>query len=118
MLYPNIEEIMKIIVEEGVKIVLHRQEIQNMDLYLKKNGITVVHVVSSTVFALKAQNAGVDAIVAEGFEAGGHNGRDETTTFTLPMVKEQIEILLLQQEELQTDEACLPQWYWVQMLFR
>jgi enoyl-[acyl-carrier protein] reductase II len=83
MLYPNIEEIMKIIVEEGVKIVLHRQEIQNMDLYLKKNGITVVHVVSSTVFALKAQNAGVDAIVAEGFEAGGHNGRDETTTFNL-----------------------------------
>jgi enoyl-[acyl-carrier protein] reductase II len=54
-----------------------------MDLYLKENGITVVHVVSSTVFALKAQNAGVDAIVAEGFEAGGHNGRDETTTLHL-----------------------------------
>jgi enoyl-[acyl-carrier protein] reductase II len=75
MLYPNIEEIMKIIVEEGVKIVLPRQEIQNMDSVFKENGITVVHVVSSTVFALKAQNAGVDAIVAEGFEAGGHNGR-------------------------------------------
>jgi enoyl-[acyl-carrier protein] reductase II len=57
-------------------------------LFKKENGITVVHVVSSTLFALKAQNAGVDAIVAEGFEAGGHNGRDETTTFTLiPMVK-------------------------------
>jgi enoyl-[acyl-carrier protein] reductase II len=64
-----------------------------MDLLFKGNGITVVHVVSSTVFALKAQAAGVDAIVAEGFEAGGHNGRDETTTFTLiPMVKEQIQI--------------------------
>jgi enoyl-[acyl-carrier protein] reductase II len=58
-----------------------------VDSYLKENGITVVHVVSSTLFALKAQNAGVDAIVAEGFEAGGHNGRDETTTFIIPMVK-------------------------------
>jgi enoyl-[acyl-carrier protein] reductase II len=79
LLYPNIEEIMKIIVEEGVKIVLLRQEIKNMDSVFKENGITLVHVVSSTVFALKAQNAGIDAIVAEGFE-GGHNGRDETTT--------------------------------------
>jgi enoyl-[acyl-carrier protein] reductase II len=70
-----------------VKIVLLRQGIQKRGPYLKENGITV-HVVSSTLFALKAQNAGVDAIVAEGFEAGGHNGRDETTTFTLiPMVK-------------------------------
>jgi enoyl-[acyl-carrier protein] reductase II len=94
MLYPNIEEIMKIIVEEGVKIVFTSAgNPKTWTPYLKENGITVVHVVSSTVFALKAQNAGVDAIVAEGFEAGGHNGRDETTTFTLiPMVKEQIEI--------------------------
>jgi enoyl-[acyl-carrier protein] reductase II len=76
---------MKIIVEEGVKIVLPRQESKTWTPYLKENG-TVVHVVSSTLFALKAQNAGVDAIVAEGFEAG-HNGRDETTTFTIPMVK-------------------------------
>src|SRR5690606_35709912 len=60
------------------------------------NGITVVHVVSSVKFALKAQEAGVDAVVAEGFEAGGHNGREETTTFTLiPMVKEQINIPLI-----------------------
>ncbi|NGY38379.1 nitronate monooxygenase [Flavobacterium sp. XN-5] len=94
MLYPNIEEIMKIIVEEGVKIVFTSAgNPKTWTPYLKENGITVVHVVSSTLFALKAQNAGVDAIVAEGFEAGGHNGRDETTTFTLiPMVKEQIEI--------------------------
>ncbi|MFT4984068.1 MAG: enoyl-[acyl-carrier protein] reductase II [Flavobacterium sp.] len=94
MLYPNIEEIMKIIVEEGVKIVFTSAgNPKTWTPYLKENGITVVHVVSSTLFALKAQNAGVDAIVAEGFEAGGHNGRDETTTFTLiPMVKEQIKI--------------------------
>jgi enoyl-[acyl-carrier protein] reductase II len=64
--------------------------------FLKENGITVVHVVSSSVFALKAEAAGVDAVVAEGFEAGGHNGRDETTTFTLiPMVKEHIKIPLI-----------------------
>ncbi|HEY6144423.1 MAG TPA: nitronate monooxygenase, partial [Flavobacterium sp.] len=64
--------------------------------FLKERGITVVHVVSSSVFALKAQEAGVDAVVAEGFEAGGHNGRDETTTFTLiPMVKEKIKIPLI-----------------------
>src|SRR5690606_16461682 len=63
---------------------------------LKENGITVVHVVSSVKFALKAQEAGVDAVVAEGFEAGGHNGREETTTFTLiPMVKEQLDIPLI-----------------------
>jgi enoyl-[acyl-carrier protein] reductase II len=94
MLYPNLEEIMKIIVEEGVKIVFTSAgNPKTWTPYLKEHGITVVHVVSSTLFALKAQNAGVDAIVAEGFEAGGHNGRDETTTFTLiPMVKEQINI--------------------------
>jgi len=94
MLYPNIEEIMKIIVEEGVKIIFTSAGNPKIwTSYLKENGIIVVHVVSSTVFALKAQAAGVDAIVAEGFEAGGHNGRDETTTFTLiPMVKEQIQI--------------------------
>ena len=85
---------MKIIVEEGVKIVFTSAgNPKTWTPYLKENDIIVVHVVSSTAFALKAQNAGVDAIVAEGFEAGGHNGRDETTTFTLiPMVKEQIKI--------------------------
>ncbi|CAM4048944.1 nitronate monooxygenase family protein [Flavobacterium sinopsychrotolerans] len=94
MLYPNIEEIMKIIVEEGVKIVFTSAgNPKTWTSYLKENGITVVHVVSSSIFALKAQEAGVDAIVAEGFEAGGHNGREETTTLTLiPIVKEKIKI--------------------------
>ncbi|TRX03342.1 NAD(P)H-dependent flavin oxidoreductase [Flavobacterium gawalongense] len=97
MLYPNIEEIMKIIVDEGVKIVFTSAgNPKTWTSYLKENGITVVHVVSSSVFALKAQDAGVDAVVAEGFEAGGHNGREETTTFTLiPMVKEKITIPLI-----------------------
>ena len=97
MLYPNIEEIMKIIVEEGVKIVFTSAgNPKTWTSFLKENGVTVVHVVSSSVFALKAQDAGVDAIVAEGFEAGGHNGREETTTLTLiPMVKEKISIPLI-----------------------
>ena len=97
MLYPNIEEIMKIIIDEGVKIVFTSAgNPKTWTSLLKEKGITVVHVVSSVKFALKAQEAGVDAIVAEGFEAGGHNGRDETTTFTLiPMVKEKITIPLL-----------------------
>lgn len=97
MLYPNIEEIMKIIVEEGVKIVFTSAgNPKTWTSYLKENGITVVHVVSSSFFALKAQEAGVDAVVAEGFEAGGHNGREETTTLTLiPIVKEKIKIPLI-----------------------
>jgi enoyl-[acyl-carrier protein] reductase II len=97
MLYPNLEEIIQIIIEEGVKIVV--TSAGNPKTYtqmLKEKGITVVHVVSSSKFALKAQEAGVDAVVAEGFEAGGHNGREETTTFTLiPMVKKQINIPLI-----------------------
>lgn len=97
MLYPNIEEIIQIIIEEGVKIVFTSAgNPKTWTSYLKERGITVVHVVSSSKFALKAQEAGVDAVVAEGFEAGGHNGREETTTFTLiPMVKEQIHIPLI-----------------------
>jgi len=97
MLYPNIEEIMKIIVEEGVKIVFTSAgNPKTWTSFLKENGITVVHVVSSSAFALKAQEAGVDAVVAEGFEAGGHNGREETTTFTLiPMVNDKISIPLI-----------------------
>jgi len=97
MLYPNLEEIIAIIIEEGVKIVF--TSAGNPKIYtqhLKKHSITVVHVVSSVKFALKAQDAGVDAVVAEGFEAGGHNGREETTTFTLiPMVKEQLKVPLI-----------------------
>jgi enoyl-[acyl-carrier protein] reductase II len=97
MLYPNIEEIMQIIKDEGVKIVFTSAgNPKTWTPFLKENGITVVHVVSSSKFALKAQEAGVDAIVAEGFEAGGHNGREETTTLTLiPMVREQISIPLI-----------------------
>jgi enoyl-[acyl-carrier protein] reductase II len=97
MLYPNIEELMQIIVEEDIKIVFTSAgNPKTWTAWLKERGITVVHVVSSLKFALKAQEAGVDAIVAEGFEAGGHNGRDETTTLTLiPMVREKITIPLL-----------------------
>lgn len=97
MLYPNIEEIMNIIVDEDVKIVFTSAgNPKTWTAFLKEKGITVVHVVSSVKFALKAQEAGVDAVVAEGFEAGGHNGREETTTFTLiPMVKQQLTIPLI-----------------------
>lgn len=97
MLYPNIEEIMNIVVEEGVKIVFTSAgNPKTWTSFLKEKEITVVHVVSSSIFALKAQEAGVDAIVAEGFEAGGHNGRDETTTLTLiPMVREKIQIPII-----------------------
>ncbi len=97
MLYPNIEEIINIIIEEGVKIVFTSAgNPKTWTSFLKEKGITVVHVVSSSKFALKAQEAGVDAVVAEGFEAGGHNGREETTTLTLiPMVRENISIPLI-----------------------
>ena len=109
MLYPNIEEIMNIIVDEGVKIVFTSAGNPKIwTSWLKDKGITVVHVVSSVKFALKAQEAGVDAIVAEGFEAGGHNGRDETTTLALiPMVKEQIEIPLIAAGGIATGKAML-----------
>lgn len=94
LLYPNIEEIMQIIVEEDVKIVFTSAGNPSAwAQWLKNHGITVVHVVSSVKFALKAEACGVDAIVAEGFEAGGHNGREETTTFTLiPMVCKAVSI--------------------------
>ena len=94
LLYPDIEKIMEIIIEEKVKIVFTCAGNPNTwTATLKNNGITVVHVVSSVKFALKAEQAGVDAVVCEGFEAGGHNGREETTTFALiPMVKEQVKI--------------------------
>lgn len=109
MLYPNIEEIMNIIVDEGVKIVFTSAgNPKTWTKWLQEKGITVVHVVSSVKFALKAQDAGVDAIVAEGFEAGGHNGRDETTTLTLlPMVKEQLQIPLIAAGGIATGQAML-----------
>ncbi|WP_258319656.1 NAD(P)H-dependent flavin oxidoreductase [Chryseobacterium chendengshani] len=92
MLYPNLDEVIKIILEERVKIVF--TSAGNPKTYteaLQKEGLKVTHVVSSTKFAIKCEDAGVDAVVAEGFEAGGHNGRDETTTFCLiPNVKKHI----------------------------
>jgi len=109
MLYPNIEEIINIIVEEGVKIVFTSAgNPKTWTSFLKEKGITVVHVVSSVKFALKSQEAGVDAVVAEGFEAGGHNGREETTTFTLiPMVKEQLTIPLIAAGGIATGQGML-----------
>jgi len=97
MLYPDIQKIMDIIIEEGVKIVFTSAgNPKTWTSFLKDKGITVVHVVSSVKFALKAEAAGVNAVVCEGFEAGGHNGREETTTFTLiPMVKEQVSIPII-----------------------
>jgi len=97
MLYPDIDKLMNIITELGVKIVFTSAgNPKTWTSYLKEKGIIVVHVVSSVKFALKAQEAGVDAVVAEGFEAGGHNGRDETTTLTLiPAVREKIHIPLI-----------------------
>jgi len=109
MLYPNISEIMDIIVAEGVKIVFTSAgNPKSWTSFLKEKGITVVHVVSSSKFALKAQEAGVDAVVAEGFEAGGHNGREETTTLTLiPMVKKNISIPLIAAGGIATGNAML-----------
>ncbi|MBT4678954.1 MAG: nitronate monooxygenase [Flavobacterium sp.] len=94
MLYPQVDELMDIIIEEDVKIVFTSAgNPKTWTSFLKNKEITVVHVVSSVKFALKAELAGVDAVVCEGFEAGGHNGREESTTFTLiPMVKEQVNI--------------------------
>ncbi len=92
MLYPNLNEVIQIILEEGVKVIF--TSAGNPKTYtetLQKEGLKVAHVASSTKFAMKCEAAGVDAIVAEGFEAGGHNGRDETTTFCLiPNVKKHI----------------------------
>jgi len=94
LLYPNVQEIMDILVAEEVKIVFTSAgNPATWTNFLKEKGITVVHVIANTKFALKAQECGVDAIVAEGFEAGGHNGREETTTLCLiPMIKAAVKI--------------------------
>ncbi len=109
MLYPNIEEIIEIVIKEEVPIVF--TSAGNPRTYtakLQSHGIKVAHVVSSVKFALKAQEAGVDAIVAEGFEAGGHNGREETTTLTLiPMVAKALDIPLLAAGGIATGQAML-----------
>lgn len=97
LLYPNIEEHLDLIIKHEVPIVFTSAgNPKTHTKRLKEAGITVVHVVSSKKFALKAQDAGVDAVVAEGFEAGGHNGREETTTLCLiPSVREAIDIPLI-----------------------
>lgn len=109
MLYPDIDKLMEILVSSGVKIVFTSAgNPKTWTGYLKEKGITVVHVVSSVKFALKAQAAGVDAIVAEGFEAGGHNGRDETTTMVLiPAVREKIDVPLIAAGGIATGQAML-----------
>src|SRR5688572_26374595 len=97
LLYPEIDKLMQIIVEEKVKIVFTSAgNPSTWTSFLKEKNITVVHVVSSVKFAKKSEQAGVDAVVAEGFEAGGHNGREETTTLVLvPMVRDAVSIPLI-----------------------
>ncbi|MBE7648830.1 NAD(P)H-dependent flavin oxidoreductase [Tenacibaculum finnmarkense] len=109
MLYPDVEKIMDIIIEEGVKIVFTSAgNPKTWTTFLKEKEITVVHVVSSVKFALKSELAGVDAIVCEGFEAGGHNGREETTTLTLiPMVKEKVNIPVISAGGISSGKAML-----------
>lgn len=109
MLYPDIDKLMEIIVELGVKIVFTSAgNPKTWTSFLQERGIVVVHVISSVKFALKAQDAGVDAVVAEGFEAGGHNGRDESTTLILiPAVREKLEIPLIAAGGIATGRAML-----------
>ncbi|WP_067037241.1 NAD(P)H-dependent flavin oxidoreductase [Allomuricauda sp. CP2A] len=109
MLYPDIDRLMQIIVDQKVKIVFTSAgNPKTWTPFLKEKGITVVHVVSSVKFALRAQEAGVDAVVAEGFEAGGHNGRDETTSMVLiPSVREKINIPLIAAGGIATGRAML-----------
>ena len=109
LLYPDIDKLMEIIVEEKVSIVFTAAGNPKLwTEHLKSHGCTVVHVVSSVKFALKAQDCGVDAIVAEGFEAGGHNGREETTTMTLiPLVKKAIQIPLIAAGGICTGESMI-----------
>ena len=109
LLYPDIDKLMKIIVEEEVPIVFTAAGNPKLwTSYLKDNNCTVAHVVSSVKFALKAEECGVDVIVAEGFEAGGHNGREETTTMTLiPLIKKAITVPLIAAGGIGSGEAML-----------
>jgi enoyl-[acyl-carrier protein] reductase II len=97
LLYPDIDKHMQVIVEEGVKIVFTSAgNPKTWTTWLKERGITVVHVIANVKFAVKCQEAGVDAIVAEGFEAGGHNGREETTTLCLiPLIRQVVDLPLI-----------------------
>ncbi len=109
LMYPEIETIMNIIVEEGVKVVFTSAgSPKKWTGWLKEHGVTVVHVVSSSVFARKCEEAGVDAVVAEGFEAGGHNGREETTTMCLiPAVRRATTLPLIAAGGIASGEAIL-----------
>ena len=109
LLYPQIEEIMHLVAEEGIKIVFTSAgNPKTWTGWLKERGITVVHVVSSSKFAKKCEEAGVDAVVAEGFEAGGHNGREETTTLCLiPAVRKATQLPLIAAGGIGTGEAML-----------
>jgi enoyl-[acyl-carrier protein] reductase II len=109
LLYPEMDAIMRILKDEKVPIVFTSAGNPNTwTAFLKDAGITVVHVVSSVKFAMKAEQAGVDAVVAEGFEAGGHNGREETTTLVLiPLVREAISIPLLAAGGIASGQAML-----------
>ncbi|GBU07181.1 2-nitropropane dioxygenase [Bacteroidales bacterium] len=109
LLYPEIDTIMNIVVEEGVKIVFTSAgNPKTWTSWLKDRGIIVVHLVSSAKFAIKSEACGVDAVVAEGFEAGGHNGREETTTMVLiPQVKRSISIPLIAAGGIATGQSML-----------
>lgn len=109
LMYPEIETIMNIIIEEGVKIVFTSAgNPKTWTKHLQEKGIKVAHVVSSSKFAAKCEEAGVDAIVAEGFEAGGHNGREETTTLCLiPAVRKATSLPLMAAGGIGTGEAML-----------
>ena len=112
MIYPDIEQHINIIMEEAVKIVFTSAGNPNTWAgALKARGITVVHVVSSSRFAQKAEQAGCDAVVAEGFEAGGHNGREETTSMVLiPAVRAAVGIPLIAAGGIATGGKCWPRW--------
>ena len=109
LLYPDIDKHIQVIIEEGVKIVFTSAgNPKTWTTVLKEKGITVVHVVSNVKFAKKCEEAGVDAIVAEGFEAGGHNGREETTTLCLiPMVRDAVKLPLIAAGGIGTGRAML-----------
>lgn len=109
LMYPEIEKLMDILVEEKVKIVFTSAgNPKTWTHFLKEHGMTVAHVVSSSKFAVKCEEAGVDAVVAEGFEAGGHNGREETTTFCLvPAVRQATSLPLIAAGGIGTGEGML-----------
>lgn len=109
MLYPDIDKHMEVIVSEGVKVVFTSAgNPKTWTSFLKEKGIIVVHVIANAKFAKKAEEAGVDAIVAEGFEAGGHNGREETTTLCLiPIIKKAVKVPVIAAGGIATGRAML-----------